>query len=124
MLIEEHVYLGTDGIIALSLRLDQALPVHTSNSTDDSLQNTHSHPLTIRCKLFVNAIVGDSQDTTTIIDSNTNSSWFDFTTDPTILAMKLGAATLKPGRHITQIQIYEAASPLGIQWGEIMLVVK
>jgi len=122
MLIEEHVYLTTDNVIALALRPQSDDITHVNATTDDVVQATHSHPAITQVKLYVNAIVGDSQDSAVIIDSATNSSWFDFT-DPEIMKMKLGGATLKPGRHITQIKVFEAATPLGVIWGEIMLVV-
>lgn len=123
MLIEEHIYLGTDNTIALALRSEKDSITHVSDTTDDIVQETHSHPAIMQVKLYVNPIVGDSQDSAQILDSSANPSWFDFASTPNLLVMKLGAATLKPGRHVTQIKIFESTSPLGVIWGELMLVV-
>lgn len=123
MLLEEHVYLNTDNVIALILRDETDDVSHLEDTTDDIVITTHSHPSITQCKLYVNPVVGDGQDSVVIIDSAINPSWFDFT-DPEIMKMKLGAATLKPGRHVTQIKIYESTTPLGVMWGEIMLLIR
>jgi hypothetical protein len=123
MLIEERVYLGTDNLIGLALRSNAQDITHNAANRDDTVIDVHSHPTITRCVIVVSPIVGDPTDSQAIIDSTAHVSWFDFS-DPEILKIKLGAATIKPGRHVAKINIYEAANPLGVQWAEIMLVVK
>jgi len=123
MLSEQTCFKNTDSGIILTLFAEQHVPQHISAIVDDSYQTQHTHPAITRCKLYVNAIVGDSSDSLQIIDSQDHPTWFDFTV-PYSLVMLLGLATLKAGRHVTQIHIWESGSPAGVLWGEIMLVVK
>jgi hypothetical protein len=120
MLIEETVYLGADNVIALELRTDYEAITHVNATTNDIVQDTHAHPTITRCKLVVNAIVGDKLDADVVIDSQTSGTWFDFS-NPLLLMMKLSAATLKPGRHVTKIVIFEAGNTNGVIWGSMML---
>lgn len=101
MLIEEHVYLGRDNIIALELDIDKAAIVHTTVT---------------RCQLYVGKAA-------TVVDSNVNPTWFNFTIANEI-TIKLGASSLPVGRHQTKVVIFDSANPLGIVWGFISLTVE
>lgn len=123
MLHDETVYLGSDNIIALSLSLETIAVTHVTDTVDDTLTETHTHPVITRCQLIVDPIVGDSSDTLVTVDSQTNPTWFDFT-EATLLKMKLGQSTLKRGRHVCIIKIFTATETAGVIWGTLMLVIK
>lgn len=123
MLTEENVYLGSDNIIALALKLQYQDITHVSATTADTVIDSHSHPVITRCKLTIKKIIDDTTDADMTVDSQTDSSLFDFT-DPEILKFKLGGKAIKPGRHVCKITIYESGSVGGLVWGEIMLTVQ
>ena len=123
MLYTEPVYLGTDNVIAISLSRETKDITHIDDSSADTVVNKHTHPTVTRCKLRVKKIIDDPADTDLTIDSNTNPSWFDLASDPEIMKMKLGAASIKPGRHVAEMTVYEASTPLGVLWGSLVLVV-
>lgn len=123
MLLEETVYLGSDNIIALAFKLQSKDITHVSDAVDDTVVNQHSHPLITRCKLTIEKIIDDLADADMIVDSQTEAALFSFA-DPEILKFILGSKAIKPGRHICKIQIYDASSNNGTDWGEIMLTVK
>jgi hypothetical protein len=123
MLLEQTVYLGTDNVIALALRSDIEIITHIADTQDDTIAQTHGHPTITRCVLRIMPIVGDSTDAQVTIDSNTQPTWFDFS-EPTVLKMKIGGATINPGRHVTRISVYETGIVNGLVWGDIMLIVE
>lgn len=123
MLTEENVYLGSDNIIALALKLQYQDITHVSASTPDTIVDSHSHPTITRCKLTIKKIIDDPTDADMTVDSQTDSSLFDFT-DPEILKFQLGGKAIKAGRHVCKIKIYESGSVNGTEWGEIMLTVQ
>jgi hypothetical protein len=123
MYFEEHVYLGRDNTITLVLRLESQQIAHINDLLSDNSAESHSHPVITRVRFVVAPIVDDPLDLSVTVDSNTQSSLFDFSTNPLLLVVKLGSLALKPGRHLTSVIVHESATPSGVEWGQIMLVV-
>jgi hypothetical protein len=122
VLDQETVYLNTDNVIALALRREVKDIAHVTDTEQDVITDTHTHPAITRAKVLVMPIIDDPTDVNVTIDSQVNPTWFDFS-DPEILKMRLGAATLKQGRHIASLIIYETGSVNGTHWGALMLEV-
>ena len=96
--IEEIVYTARDNKIQMALSVDGAPIVHTS---------------ILRCQVQVGS---------TLIDSATHPTFFDFT-NPAMLIIKLGDAGLSPGCYIANLYIFDITSIEGLFWGSFTLTV-
>lgn len=97
--IEEVVYLARNNTIALSLTLDNAAIVHNTLT---------------RAQVLVGA---------TLLDSSVSPALFDLTLTDRLL-LKFGASGLTAGRYAATLVVFDATNPLGLVWGDFVVVVK
>lgn len=106
-MIDEIVYLGRNNYVHLSLSVtDPAIIPLTPVIID--------HTTLTRCQILVGTL---------LIDSAVFPSYFDFTNDNKLI-LKLGESQLTAGRYVSTLIIFNNENPLGIVWGNLIIVVK
>lgn len=95
---EEIVYTSRDNTIELSLSTNGEAILHTGVT---------------RCQVKVN---------TTMIDSDNEPTFFDFTHADRII-LELGGAGLAAGSYTAKLYIFDLNSVMGLYWGEFPLTV-